>query len=183
MGKFFKNFGLGLVYIILLPLLLAVLAVLAVYGICLCIVQFFQAAILFFKGEQGFPPLWEDVKVAEIKKAQMDAMTAQAKEAPAAPAPAQPAGPSTVYVQQNYYQGQNKDPNKEQGKQPIDATGFFHGNSSLNQPSAPTLDVTKNAQALPNPTPGQISQQANPELQRQPVGYIDISQDDGKEGK
>jgi phenylalanyl-tRNA synthetase beta subunit len=106
MGKFLKNFGLGLVYIVLLPILLAILVLFAVYGLGVCIYLFFASMIRFFQGKEMFPMLPEDVKVAEIKKAQMDAQ--MGTPAPMAPQAASPAGPSTVYVQQNYYQGQKE---------------------------------------------------------------------------
>jgi hypothetical protein len=183
MGKFLKNFGLGLVYIALSPILLAILALAAVYGLGVCIYEFFAGAIRFFQGKEAFPPLWEDVRVAEIKKAQMDAQLQNPAPAPQA----QPAGPSTVYVQQNYYQNHNgtapqANPAPAPTNQPIDTTGYF----SNPNPSTPTLDVSSTpAPAInSNPTPESLTQaqQIAQQPTTNPAGYIDISHDGDPKG-
>jgi hypothetical protein len=176
MGKFLKNFGLGLVYIVLLPLLLAVLVIFGLYGLVVCIVEFFSSTIRFFQGKEPFPPLWEDVRVAEIKKAQMDAQL-NVQPAPT-PAAQNPAGPSTVYVQQNYYQNhQGTAAPTPQPQQPIDTTGYFQNQA----PSTPILDASNQpSPALSNEVhPGQIPQNSQPE----PSGYIDISHSDDTKGE
>jgi hypothetical protein len=180
-GRFLKNFGLGLVYIFLLPLLLVVLALFGVYALGVLIVEFFTSTIRFFQGKDPFPILWEDLKVQEIKKAQMDAQTPTA----VAPTPSSPAGPSTVYVQQNYYQNQpgstsgnassNNAPLPNPANQPIDASAFFKDQA------APTLDVsTPASRPLPNPSAPQLPPSSGTPS---PISYIDISTDDEKEGK
>jgi len=181
MGKFLKNFGLGLVYIVLLPILLAILVLFAVYGLGVCIYLFFASMIRFFQGKEMFPMLPEDVKVAEIKKAQMDAQ--MGTPAPMAPQAASPAGPSTVYVQQNYYQGQKENgaaqPSAPQAalphNEPIDTTGYFKS-----APQPPVFDVTTpSAPQLSNEIkPQAIPQNTTPE----PTAYIDISHDDEAKG-
>jgi len=179
MGKFLKNFGLGLVYIIFLPLLLAILVLFGVYGIGVCIIEFFAGTIRFFQGKEPFPPLWEDAKVAEIKQAQMEAQLGT--PAPVAPSPANPAGPSTVYVQQNYYNGQHpangSTPTPSPAPMPIESDAYFHDQ----RPQPPLIDVTGQANpALNQPSAPQIP--ANPPSNNSLAGYIDISSNDPKGG-
>jgi hypothetical protein len=179
MGKFLKNFGFGLVYIVFLPLLLAILALFGIYGIGVCVVEFFAGTIRFFQGKEPFPPLWEDAKVAEIKQAQMAAQLGTF--APTAPAPANPAGPSTVYVQQNYYNGQHpangSTPAPSPAPMPIEGDAYFHDQRS--QP--PVIDVASQANpTLNQPSTPQIP--ANPASSSSLAGYIDISSDDPKGG-
>jgi len=181
MGKFLKNFGLGLVYIVLLPFLLIALVLFAIYGLDVCIYLFFASTIRFFQGKEMFPTLPEDVKIAEIKKAQMDAQFGT--PAPSAPQASAPAGPSTVYVQQNYYQGQKENgassANPQQPaiphNEPIDTTGYFK-----HAPQPPVLDVTtpKAPQLSNEITPTAIPQNSAPE----PTAYIDISHDEDPKG-
>jgi hypothetical protein len=182
MGKFLKNFGLGLVYIILSPLLLAVIAVFGVYCLFVCLIEFFASAIRFFRGMDPFPQFEEDRAVEEIKAAQVQRQLNSMQ--PQQPTPQQPAGPSTVYVQQNYYQnghhGQTPPPNPA----PIDSTGFYGSptNPTLqNNASVPALDDSS-SQPLPLQNPN------NPQLSeipvQKPTAYIDISHDDdGKDNK
>lgn len=189
-----KNFGLGLVYILLLPIFVAILAIAAVVGFVVCIIQFFQATVRFFQGNPAFPPFEEDLKVREIKAAQIENQI-HPNPQPAV-TPSAPAGPSNVYVQNNYYQhpnGQAAAPASSPAPTPIDTTGFYNpqgqpANPSLNQPSPsvpPTLDVTQSAQEIPakqtsisaNPTPiAPASSETKPAV-------IDLSEDDGKDEK
>jgi hypothetical protein len=192
MAKFMKNFGLGLVYIILLPLLLVILAAFALYCLVLGMVMFFQAAIRFFQGLQPLPPFEEDLKVAEIKKAQVENQI-HPNGVPSTATDNGPA-PQSVYVQNNYYQTPGTTPAPQVPPQPaqntpFDTTGYVK-NSQASQPGAlpkqtpPTLDVTSQAIAQ-QPQP-----QATPELQKlvqqDPTNspapsVIDLSVDDGKD--
>ena len=99
--KFLREFGLGLVYILLSPVLLAMLLVVGV-------VMIFVWIVTFFKGDSFFAPLPEDEQVEKIKEEELRRKTESDKPEPA---PAQPAGPSQVYVQNNYYQPQGGQPN------------------------------------------------------------------------
>ena len=103
MLKFLKNFGLGLLYILLFPFLLVGVAVFAIYGFFRSILQLFAIVGRFFKGEKIFPPYPEDVKAQEILAKNYG--LSEKEEAPA-PQPAQ----NTVYVQQNYYPNPNNQP-------------------------------------------------------------------------
>ena len=64
--KFLKNFGLGLLYALLFPVILAAVAVFAVYGFLKSIVYFFIYLVRFFKGEKIFAAFPEDEKAKEI---------------------------------------------------------------------------------------------------------------------
>ncbi len=98
MGKFLRNFGLGLVYIFLLPLLLAILALGAVAGLFIYIFVLFRSLIRFFRGEKIFPTLEEDLLVKQIEEERL-------KEELPKETPKEKAEPSVsnVYIQQNYY--------------------------------------------------------------------------------
>jgi hypothetical protein len=147
MSNFLKNFGLGIVYFLLLPLLIAVFALVGVYGLILWLYILIRNSIRFFKGERFFEPFSEDEKVQEIKLAQIDSLahpvTGQTATA------AGPAGPSSVYVQQNYYTNkagektpETPSPNANNG--PIDATGTFRPDPTLSTPapSSPAIDAS-----------------------------------------
>jgi hypothetical protein len=85
----------------LLPVLIVFAAAIGVYGIGIAIYEGIKLIIGFFKGETGFPKLEKDVQAEQIRQARVNA-TWNAQTAPQGPTPA-PA-PSTVYVQQKYYQ-------------------------------------------------------------------------------
>jgi hypothetical protein len=176
MGKFLKNFGLGLIYILFFPVLLVAIALMGVYGLFVCVIQFFRGAIRFFRGLEPFPPFPEDITVESVKQAQIGLSTPT--PAPT-PAPSQPAGPSTVYVQQNYYQNSQHpaDPQQPSSPTPIDTTGFYNNpanpapNPTLHTQTPPTLDVTSAAPTAPSIENKKPSTPA-------PAAYIDISKDD-----
>lgn len=176
MGKFLKNFGLGLVYILFFPVLLAAICVFGVYCLFVFFVEFFIGAIRFFRGDHFFPPMKEDVMVEQIKQSQLQRQLNQT----AAPQPQQPAGPSTVYVQQNYYQSHH--PEAPQGQNPIDAAAFFN-NPDKALPNSPAPSIAQEPSAGEAP---QRLQGAAPEIAQQKraeAAVIDISvQDDKKEG-
>jgi len=147
MGKFLKNFGLGLVYIVLLPILLAILVLFAVYGLGVCIYLFFASMIRFFQGKEMFPMLPEDVKVAEIKKAQMDAQ--MGTPAPMAPQAASPPGPLQPFTlatkllprrQKKKWRSSTKRPNKR--LLPAQLDRLIHRLFQKARPQPPVLDVT-----------------------------------------
>lgn len=68
MGKFIKNFGLGLLYFIALPLLILGVVCYAIYGLGVYVFYFFKGTIRFFKGDNFFEELPEDAKVRDIKR-------------------------------------------------------------------------------------------------------------------
>ncbi|MDY0100366.1 MAG: hypothetical protein WCZ47_04485 [Bacilli bacterium] len=66
MLKFFKFFGQGLLYTLLLPFLLAFLALFAVYSVLIMVFYFFKMIILFFAGRNIFKDFPEDIEAKEI---------------------------------------------------------------------------------------------------------------------
>lgn len=92
-----KQFGLGILWALLFPILLVIYALIGVFGLFNFFYQFVLMIVHFFQGKNLFPPLEEDVKAAEILQKRNHPEEQQPAPAPA-PAPAQ------VYVQQNYYQ-------------------------------------------------------------------------------
>ncbi len=105
MGKFLKNFGMGLVYVFLLPILLLVLALAGIYLLGNWLYQGGVFLVRFFRGYPGFEELEEDKRVREILEARREAnrpkKTAGGIQGEK-PAPAPQA--QNVYVQQNFYQ-------------------------------------------------------------------------------
>ena len=63
---FLKIFGLGVLYVITLPLMLLVLAFYAAYGLLYFLFLSGKSVILFFKGKTVFSELEEDKKAKEI---------------------------------------------------------------------------------------------------------------------
>ncbi|MCI1245299.1 MAG: hypothetical protein LKG11_05095 [Bacilli bacterium] len=192
MSKFLKNFALGLLYFLLLPLELAVLVIYGLYCLGLYSAVFFKGTIRFFRGKKFFAPFPEDLKKDEIRAAQID-MLAHPNGTPT-PAPSAPAGPSTVYVQQNYYTGNGPAagaPNANKlppNNGPIDANGFFKPNPQINNPEANSIDMS--TQQTPGIPIHHIDEQGRerPEIPQtkkidtKTVSIIDISKmDDGKD--
>ena len=66
MGNFFKSFGKGVLYLLVLPFLLVILAVYAVVGVFVFIFEGIKAIVLFFSGRSLFDDLPEDKKAKEI---------------------------------------------------------------------------------------------------------------------
>lgn len=94
-----KNFGMGLVYFFLSPLLLCLLLVFALYGLGIWLFSLAKGATRFFKGLPFFAPLPEDLKVKEVKRGQLEKQMPK-DEKPEATTPT----PTVTYIQQNYYQ-------------------------------------------------------------------------------
>lgn len=66
MGNFFKSFGKGVLYLLVLPFLLVILAIYAVVGLFVFIFEGIKAIFLFFSGRSLFDDLPEDKKAKEI---------------------------------------------------------------------------------------------------------------------
>ncbi len=66
MGNFFKSFGKGVLYLLVLPFMLVVLAIYAVVGLFVFIILGFKSIILFFTGRSLYDDLPEDKKAKEI---------------------------------------------------------------------------------------------------------------------
>lgn len=62
MSGFFKKFGKGLLYLLVLPVFIIVLAGYAIYGFIIFIFVFIRSIIDFFKGKSFFRDLPEDIE-------------------------------------------------------------------------------------------------------------------------
>lgn len=93
--KVLREFGLGILYAILLPILLAIAAVVAVYGVFNFLIEFVIMVVNFFKGEKLFPLYKEDRQAMDIYQKAIDKANGTAE-------PEKPAT-QNVYVQQNFY--------------------------------------------------------------------------------
>ena len=92
--QFLKMFGLGILYALLFPFLCVALALFAVYGVIVFLVEFIIMVVHFFSGKKLFPPFPEDQKAYQILLQLQQQQLAAAN-------PQQPQ--TNVYVQQNYY--------------------------------------------------------------------------------
>ena len=68
MVNFFKNFGKGILYVILFPLILVVVCLYSVFGIFVFFFQFVKMIILFFSGRTLFSDFEEDIAAKAILK-------------------------------------------------------------------------------------------------------------------
>lgn len=143
MGKALKNLGFGLVYVLLLPLLVAILVASFFVGLFFMFKEIPFVIYRFFRGEKPLPPLPEDELVEKIKKKQMEEALGESEEKeeekPAIP-PVQ-----NVYIQQNFYQ------HPENANQALP-------NNSVPPFSNPQMGIPNINQALPN------QQNVNPPL-------------------
>lgn len=69
MTEFFKKLGQGLLYTLVLPVLIVVLAGYAVYGIIIFLFMLFKSIILFFRGKSINNDLPEDIEAKRRMKA------------------------------------------------------------------------------------------------------------------
>ena len=117
--EFLKKFGIGILYALGFPLLLVLIALVAVYGVLVFLVEFVIMTINFFSGKKCFPVFPEDEEATKRKQ-----------EAIAGASPKQDTPPTlnNIYVQQVYY---NADPTKMMGGFPP------QGNPSLSQQQPP----------------------------------------------
>jgi hypothetical protein len=171
--QFLKMFGLGILYALLFPFLCVALALFAVYGIIVFLVEFVIMLVNFFSGKKLFPPYPEDLKAYEIltnlANAQLNA---------ANPQPAQ----TNVYLQQNYYPGQGQpgaQPNPQVAPQP--QPPYQQMGSPAQSQLPPQQPYQGQIQQQPyrtpsQPQPGQISQQQ----EANPLDVIDTTSEDKK---
>lgn len=171
--KFIREFGLGLLYILALPVFLVAVAGTGVVALLEWIVMLFVGLIRFFKGDSFFKPLEEDEIVNRMREQEKAQKTGEKEEKPEEPAaPAQ--GP--VYVQQNYYQQQ---------QQPIPPYGGQIPNPGYGiPPQFPQQQQYQNPQYInqgygnpqyPNQNPTQIPHQNEEPTQ---IGVIDEKGDE-----
>jgi hypothetical protein len=139
--KFLKEFGIGIIFAICLPILLVLIALVAVYGVLDFIVEFVIMVINFFSGKKCFPVFKEDEEAYKRKQEALNLAHAKNEPTPAS-------APTNVYVQQVYY---NTNPN-------------LAGQQGMPFPSGIPMP---NQQGIQQPgiqfQPNEISQQASPQ--------------------
>lgn len=166
MMKFLKAFGLGLLYMIFSPVLLAFLAVVALYGIYNFFAELIKASIRFFKGQPFFPPFEEDQKAEAMLNKGLSSLDDEEK----APATVENRGTTNVYVQQNIYQGTPAPQNPQLGMngQPQLANPEIPGLPKVSIPDIPGIapsDMQTINQGMPEvPSPTMIEQKEEPVL-------------------
>lgn len=114
MGKFLKNFGLGIVFMICSPVLIVLVLFAAVLGLFNFLVQGLKCVFRFFRGLSPFKELEIDHRVKQIKE-QLDlsyAISEKEKEKES-----QQPQEKAVYIQQNYYQAPSPNPNAQLANQ------------------------------------------------------------------
>ena len=82
MAQFFKTLGLGLLYTVVLPFALLLLALYAIYGFVVFLIQLVRNIVVFFSGGTVGGDLPEDV---EAKKILIEKQRAELKVTPDAP--------------------------------------------------------------------------------------------------
>ena len=95
-----KRFGLGLLWIFLIPFILLGIAVVGVFGIINFPIQLVIMIVNFFRGKKVFPMFEEDEKAMAILQKAIDKQNGEEEASKEPPAPQQ------VFVQQNYYGAQ-----------------------------------------------------------------------------
>lgn len=145
MASFLKRFGLGILYVVLLPFLLIILVVFMLWGIVNFFIRFFMGVIHFFKGKNFIPPLKEDVEAKKILEQRLEAKK-QASENPT-PTNIQPA-PQITNSNDNVvnFNGTiniiQTDPNK-----PIDPNAIMNG---IAQATTPSISQNSNTPQIEN---------------------------------
>jgi hypothetical protein len=172
--QFLKMFGLGILYALLFPFLCVALALFAVYGVIVFLVEFIIMVVHFFSGKKLFPPFPEDQKAYQILLQLQQQQLAAAN-------PQQPQ--TNVYVQQNYYTPHGQ-PIPGAAPQPSGTPIGQQPQSSwqpLGNPEAGQLPPQQPGQIPPQPSytqqPNQIPQQQRP---ANPFDVIDTNSEDKK---
>ncbi len=161
--KALKEFGLGIVWIVLLPFLLLAIALVAVFGIPVFFFELVMMIIHFFQGKKLFPPFPEDEQAyAILKRAAMEQDVPQEEPKPQ---------PQTVIVQQNYYQNPYGQP---QGGYPPQQGGYPPPPGYPQQPPYNQGYVPQHAAGqMPPPPQPQIPQQETPPE----IPVVNVSED------
>ena len=95
-----KQFGLGVLWALLSPIILLAVIAVGLFGIANFLIQFVIMIVNFFRGKKLFPPFPEDEKAYKILKKTMDEEKDKEEQEKNETTTKQP---QSVYVQQNYY--------------------------------------------------------------------------------
>ncbi len=97
MFRALKTFGQGILWAVLLPFILAGVAIVGAFGLIDFVIEFIIMIINFFKGKKLFPIYPEDQRAYDILKRAIDRQNGELEATQQAPQP------QAVYVQQNFY--------------------------------------------------------------------------------
>ena len=163
-----KQFGLGILWALLFPFILVVIALIGVFGVFNFFVQFIIMIVNFFRGKKLFPPLPEDEKAYEILKkayAQEDAKQEQ---------PIQEVDQSKqIYIQNNYYQQPGQPMPNPQNPYLQQPNPYQQQNPYLQQPNP----------AIQNQGTKQITNQNSAGSEPNPLPAIPKKEEPAKQGK
>ena len=179
--KILREFGLGIVWFLLVPLILLACGLIAVYGVFNFLIQFVVMVVNFFKGEKLFPLFPEEKKAMAIYQKAIDKANGESTEE-------KPAAPQTVYVQQNFYSGAPMMPGVPPmpglPNNPYYSQGTMPGATLPNYQPAPQPTAIPNLETpqipnpqvvqIPNPVIDQIPAQPTPEVVE--VKPLDLAQ-------
>lgn len=157
-SNFFKNFGMGLVYTIVFPIIVVGSILYGIIGFFDWIVFGIGGIIRFFKGEEFYPTLREDKEVALVMKTQHDMML-NGVQPTSAPNNDQPSS-NQVYVQNNYYSQPQKVTEPLPQTPPQEAKPYLEGNASFIAPSLSQENPVNPAPITQNQPQIQMKQEA-----------------------
>ena len=158
--KILREFGLGIVWFLLVPLILLACGLIAVYGVFNFLIQFVVMVVNFFKGEKLFPLFPEEKKAMAIYQKAIDKANGESTEE-------KPAAPQTVYVQQNFYSGAPMMP----GVPPMPGlpNNPYYNQGTMPGATLPNYQPAPQPAAIPNPETPQIP---NPQMAQIPNPVI-----------
>lgn len=139
--EFLKKFGIGILYALGFPLLLVLIALVAVYGVLVFLVEFVIMTINFFSGKKCFPVFPEDEEATKRKQEAIAGASSKQETPPT---------PNNIYVQQVYY---NADPSKMMGGLPPQGNAPLYSQPPLPGQANPFLNIP---QQPSSPAPEQI---------------------------
>ncbi len=111
--KFLKGLGMGVVYFLISPFIIAGSVLYMLYGLGKWFVLVPVGIIRFFKGDKFFKPLKADLEVESAKALYHEQLVEKEVEE-TKPEPQQVSNSTTTYVQNNYYTNPNPNPNFNQ---------------------------------------------------------------------
>lgn len=161
MASFFKSFGKGILYLLVLPFLVVILAVYGVVGLLVFVFMAFKGLILFFTGRSLFDDLPEDKKAKEILAAKARPTASMTLDA------TKEENIEEQQVDKSIYN--NPEQNEDMSEDPFYVPEYLKN---------PSVDVEENKEEEP------VTDNADEEesLLYKPKGYEDVSQfDDGEE--
>lgn len=184
-----KKFGIGILWALLFPIILAGVAIVGVFGAVDFVIEFIIMVVNFFRGKKLFPLYPEDEKAMEIMQRAIDKKNMESAAPAVAPQPQQ------VFVQQNFYTTPNQVPppvnpgalppgyNGYPGMNPNPLPPGYQQLPPQQPPYAPGA-LPPQQQAEPIPERPELAKlpEFDPSAYRKEPDAIDIDIDEGDEG-